>query len=160
VRHAECLGLFVVWPVVTPHSLRVGTRPTRQPRWFIRCSWATRNASPIRQRHSATQHIRHKSAKELLSLAPLFFHVPSYHFYRPKVPRWRRTSPAVSRRSGATRTRLASISHHQFFSIFLFLKSLDARSNCTPSTGKSSQGRNSRQDRQTKREKITGGDCI
>jgi hypothetical protein len=150
VRPAKSLSLFIDQAAATPRSLRVGARPTPQPHWSTQCSWATRNGKhhahnseesvrplifgeviPISQWSITTRHVGHKSAKEFLSLAPLFFHVPFYRFckytHQPKVPQCRQTSTVVSRHSGATRIRLPSILHHQNFSfVFLFFKCLDA----------------------------------
>jgi hypothetical protein len=130
-----------------PHSLRVGTRPTCQPCWSARHSWATRKVSChthdskeivrpsissevilVNQRRGATQHVGHKLFKELLSLTPFFFafHVPHCYFCKythcSKVPRYRRTSLVVSLNSGATRIRLASISQSQIFSYVSFFQ--------------------------------------
>jgi hypothetical protein len=132
-RHPSC---------ATPHSVQVGTEPTRQQCQHAWCGEGARKVShhthdfkksvwplfisgvvPSSQRHGATLRVGCKSTKELPSLTSFSFThsfntSESLHF-RPKPPRYKKASPPASQRSRASRIRLAS---KNFAPIFLLSK--------------------------------------
>jgi hypothetical protein len=71
-----------------------------------------------------------------------------------------RRDPAVSRYSGATRIKFASISHHQKFAhVVLFFEKFECPQQLHDKDYQSSQDCSTQQDWQTQRERIIGGDC-
>jgi hypothetical protein len=64
--------------------------------------------TPTSQRRDVALRERHKSDKEHISLVFLSYRFGKYVF-RPRAPRYGQASPLISRHSGATRIRLASI---------------------------------------------------